>query len=50
MFGDVTLLQENVLRLFLVCPFVDSFVNSDWLNLVVSFLTNELVNQAVCAL
>ena len=26
-------------------PFVDSFVNSDWLDLVIYFHTNELVNK-----
>ena len=28
-------------------PFVDSFVNSDWLDLVIYFHTNELVNRTL---
>ena len=28
-------------------PFVDSFVNSEWLDLVIYFHTNELVNRTL---
>ena len=42
--------RKYIMTFYWFVPFVDSFVNSDWLNLVVSFLTNELVNQAVRAL
>ena len=33
------------MNFYWLTPFVDSFVNSDWLDLVIYFHTNELVNK-----
>ena len=42
MFRDVTLLQANIQWPFYwLTPLADSFVNSDWLEFVIHFQTNE---------
>ena len=40
-FRDVTLAKKYTMTFYWLTPFVDSFVNSDWLELIIYFHTNE---------
>ena len=40
-------MTRSVVTLYWLTPFVHSFVNSDWLDLIIYFHTNELVNKTL---